>query len=181
MFADARSKRIVLVAHCVLNQNARIDGCAFFPGAMGDIARVLVESGVGILQMPCPELECLGLDRAGRLRDGADIGIREALLGDKATACRELARGVARQCAEYRKHGFTIIGAVGNDGSPACGVDLTWYLRGPAPGTGAFIIMLREELEKAGIEIPFTAVRDNEWAAGLERVRELLGLPTACS
>jgi len=176
MFNDSRSKQVVLVAHCLLNQNARIDGCAFFPGAMGDIARALVDSGVGILQMPCPELECLGLDRSGRIRDGADIGIREALLGDKATACRELARGVARQCAEYRKHGFTIIGGVGNDGSPACGVDISYYLdRASAPGTGAFIMMLREELATAGIEIPFTAVQDHHWETGLERVRALLG------
>jgi predicted secreted protein len=175
VFNDSRSKKVVLVAHCLLNQNARIDGCAFFPGAMGEIARALVDSGVGILQMPCPELECLGLDRSGRIRDGADIGIREALLGDKATACRELARGVARQVAEYRRHDFTIIGAVGNDGSPACGVDVTHYLnRGAAPGSGAFIIMLRDELAAAGIEIPFTAVQDHQWETGLERVKALL-------
>jgi predicted secreted protein len=179
MFNDSRSKKVVLVAHCLLNQNARIDTCAFFPGAMGDIARALVDSGVGVLQMPCPELECLGLDRSGRIRDGADIGIREALLGDKATACRELARGVARQCAEYRKHGFAVIGAVGNDGSPACGVDFTWYLgSGFQPGTGAFIIMLRDELAAAGIEIPFTAVQDHKWDTGLERVRALLAKRT---
>ncbi|MFB3881263.1 MAG: hypothetical protein ACE149_08360 [Armatimonadota bacterium] len=175
MFADSRSKKVILVAHCLLNQNARIDRCAYFPGAMGDIARALVDSDVGILQMPCPELECLGLDRSGRIRDGADIGIREALLGDKATACRELAKGVARQCAEYRKHGFAVIGAVGNDGSPACGVDFTWYLEsGFSPGTGAFIMMLREELAAAGIEIPLIAVQDHQWDIGFERVKALL-------
>jgi len=175
MFTDSRSKKVILVAHCLLNQNARIDRCAYFPGAMGDIARALVDSGVGVLQMPCPELECLGLDRSGRIREGADIGIREALLGDKATACRELARGVARQCAEYRKHGFTIIGAVGNDGSPACGVDFTWYLEsGFGAGTGAFITMLREELAAAGVEIPFAALQDRQWDIGLARVRALL-------
>ena len=56
MFDDKRSKNVVLVAHCVLNQNARIDQCGRFPGAMGEVAQALIESDAGILQMPCPEL-----------------------------------------------------------------------------------------------------------------------------
>ena len=44
MFDDKRSKRVVLVAHCLLNQNARIDRYAFFPGAMGKAAQVLLDT-----------------------------------------------------------------------------------------------------------------------------------------
>jgi len=54
MFTDKRSKRVVLCLHCLLNHNARIDGCAYYPGAMTEIVQVLMEAGVGVVQMPCP-------------------------------------------------------------------------------------------------------------------------------
>jgi len=175
MFEDKRSKRVVLVIHCILNHNARIDGCAYYPGAMTDIVEALMEAGVGILQMLCPELQCLGLDRSGRLCDGKDLGIRETLLGDAGEACRALVKGVMRDVTEYRKHGFEVVGVIGNDGSPACGVDFTWYLdRGFAPGQGAFITMLREELQKLGLELPFVATQDQQWPERLERVKALV-------
>jgi hypothetical protein len=54
---------VVLVAHCVLNQNAKLDACARYPGAIVEASEALFREGVGILQLPCPELLCLGLDR----------------------------------------------------------------------------------------------------------------------
>jgi predicted secreted protein len=175
MFGDRRSKRVVLVLHCLLNQNARIGGCAYFPGAMGEAARAVVDSAVGILQMPCPELHCLGLDRAGRMRDGVDMGIREALLqGEGEKACRSLVRHVMNDVSEYCRHGFRVIGVIGNDGSPACGVDITHYVDGERPGVGAFMMMLREELEKLGLHVPFVALRDHDWDERTRRVRTLL-------
>lgn len=175
MFEDKRSKRVVLAAHCVLNHNARIDGCAYYPGAMTDIVEAVMEAGVGIVQMPCPELRCLGLDRSGRIKDGKDIGIREALLGEARPCCQALVEGVLRDVAEYRKHGFQVLGVIGNDGSPACGVDFTHYLEtGFQPGEGALMLLLREELERQGIELPFVATQDHQWEARLPRIKELV-------
>ena len=45
MFNDARSRRIMLVAHCLLNQNAKLDRCAFYPGAIREAALGLIDSG----------------------------------------------------------------------------------------------------------------------------------------
>ena len=175
MFNDARSKKIVLVAHCLLNQNARIDTCAYFPGAMGEAAHLLVDSGVGILQMPCPELRQLGLDR-GR-HEAMEIGIREALSEEEGReACRELVRPLIYQIEEYQRHGFEIVGVVGNNGSPACGVDLTYYHdRGNGPGAGMFIEVLREEFADNSINPRFIAVQDMQWEENVERLKELLG------
>ena len=175
MFDDARSKKIVLVAHCLLNQNARIDTCAYFPGAMGEAAHLLVDSGVGILQMPCPELRHLGLDR-GR-HEAREIGIREALSEEEGReACRDLVRPLIYQIKEYQQHGFEIVGVVGNNGSPACGVDLTYcHGRGNGPGAGMFIEVLREELADNDMDLRFTAVQDMQWEENVERLKELLG------
>ena len=67
MFTDKRSKRVIFVAHCILNQNAISDGTADYPGSHVDIIRTLLDAQVGIIQMPCPELCCLGLDRGNIL------------------------------------------------------------------------------------------------------------------
>jgi len=174
MFEDKRSKQVILVLHCLLNQNARIDTCAYFPGAMGEAARAVVESGVGVLQMPCPELHCLGLDRSGRMREGVDIGIREALLEPEEECCRALVQHVMKDVREYLKHGFEIVGVVGNDGSPACGVVSAHFVDGERAGPGAFMLMLREELEKAGLDLPFVALRDHQWEERTERIRALI-------
>lgn len=173
-FKDKRSKKVVLAVHCLFNQNARIDGCAFFPGAMGRAARVLAQSGVGMLQMPCPELTYLGLDR--KRYGGRKIGIREALsLKNGKTACREMAKNIVYQVKEYRRHGFKVIGAIGNDGSPACGVNFTHYrATGPGPGPGAFIKILRQELAREGIKLDFIAIRDHAWKENVRRIRKLL-------
>lgn len=63
MFKDKRSRKIVLVAHCVLNQNSKIDGCAHYPGPIKEVIELLISAGCGIVQLPCPELMHLGLDR----------------------------------------------------------------------------------------------------------------------
>ena len=69
MFTDGRSRQVVFIAHCLLNQNAISDGTAVFPAAFSEIIKLLLDAEVGIVQLPCPELSCLGLDRGNK--DGA--------------------------------------------------------------------------------------------------------------
>ena len=63
MFTDGRSKRVIFLAHCLLNQNAISDGTAEVPAAHREILRTVLDARAGVVQMPCPELCCLGLDR----------------------------------------------------------------------------------------------------------------------
>ena len=70
MFDDKRSRKVILVAHCVFNQNAKLDRCAHYPGPIKEAAEILLDSGIGIIQMPCPELLALGLDREVEVDDG---------------------------------------------------------------------------------------------------------------
>ena len=67
MFADGRSRKVVFLAHCLLNQNAISDGTAVYPAAFRELVQFFLEHQVGIVQLPCPELCCLGLDRGNRL------------------------------------------------------------------------------------------------------------------
>ena len=67
MFTDARGRRVLFVAHCILNQNAISDGTADFPAAHAEIVRAALDAGVGIVQMPCPDVWWLGVVRGNAL------------------------------------------------------------------------------------------------------------------
>ena len=55
MFNDGRSKKVVFVAHCFLNQNSISDGTAIYPAANKDVVDFFLNADIGIVQMPCPE------------------------------------------------------------------------------------------------------------------------------
>lgn len=64
MVQDVRSGKVVLVAHCILNQNSRVLGLAQHPAVVSEIVDTLTKHNIGIIQMPCPEISFTGLKRA---------------------------------------------------------------------------------------------------------------------
>lgn len=179
MFTDGRSKRVVLLAHCALNQNAISDGTADYPGAHGALIRMLLDEGVGILQLPCPELRCLGLDRGDPQGGSRPVVVENTRIrGAMAqSAAREKLEGlveeVLEQAREYRKHGFRLVGVVGMNRSPCCGVETTSKEDREVPGRGVFLDRLLSALAEEGMEVPAVGIKAGK--EGLEKVRELLG------
>ena len=153
--SDGRSRRILLVPHCVLNQNARVAGAAECPAAVVELVAGLLDRNIGILQMPCPELHAFGLDRA-------QVPIERELRTPSGKALsRSLAVKLAEQIRTYRDCGVHVLGILGKNGSPSCGVEETWR-EGVCAGTGAFIEELKAELSDQGIVIEITGIRDSE-------------------
>jgi predicted secreted protein len=179
MFTDRRSKKIVLVAHCVLNQNAKLDRCAHYPGVIREAAGEVVKSGVGILQMPCPELLCMGLDREAEKKNRPSIGAEDTRIAVRMrepksrAVCRRIVKDLVYQVTEYRKNGFQILGVVGINGSPTCAVERTWTEDGEREGPGVFISMLREALKKRRIALPMRGIRAAEPKNAVAAVRGL--------
>lgn len=159
-FRDSRSRKVVLVPHCVLNQNARAAGAAERPSAVTELVTALLEREVGILQMPCPELYAFGLDRG-------HICVEKEL---RVPAGRKLVRGLAqdlvRQIRMYLDCGVHVLGVLGKNGSPSCGVEETWVGH-LSPGSGAFIEELASELKEQGIALEITGIRDSEPAKAI--------------
>ena len=147
-----RSRRIVLVAHCILNQNARAQGLAKHPGAH-PLAMALAERGYGLVQLPCPELAAAGASRGRRPAEEYDTT-------EYRTRSAESAAPFAEQVEEYLSAGYEVAAVVGVDGSPSCGVTLTSTAAGGATarvsGEGVFTRALRRVLEPLGV--PFVAV-----------------------
>jgi len=180
MFDDIRSKRVLLLAHCVLNQNSISDGTADYAGCNQDVMRWLVNSDVGVIQMPCPELNCLGLDRgdaAGATRPVTEENTRirgELIKESSMVVLRELVRQVVYQVEQYLKNGFEVLGVVGINRSPSCGVETTSKDNREVEGEGVFVESLREELERKGIKIRLAGIKANESAAAVKVVQELV-------
>ena len=185
MFDDKRSKRVLLIAHCILNQNAKIDRCAHYPGAMREVAQLLIDAGIGVLQMPCPELLCLGLDRQVELGlhptiESEDTRVARRMQEDQARAiCRRVADDLVCQLIEYRKNKFELVGVVGINGSPTCGVESTWANDQETRGAGSFIQILDEECRKQGIALSMRGIRAYEPQRATTTVLNLLESSTA--
>lgn len=178
MFTDGRSKKVIFLAHCLLNQNAISDGTAVYPAAFRELVQLLLDREVGIVQMPCPELYCLGLDRgdvhgAERPVVEENTRIRRAMEKDGPRQKREaLADLVAEQVQEYHKHGFQVLGIVGANRSPNCGVETTSDFDREVEGRSAFMDAIAQRLEAAGISVPMLGLKGSDGAA--QKVAALL-------
>lgn len=177
MFNDQRSRRVIFLAHCILNQNAISDGTADYPAAHWEVVRTLLDARVGIVQMPCPELCCLGLDRGDP--QGAEspvvvenTRIRSAIQEPGAAAeMAGLVRQVVHQVSEYLQNGFDVVGIVGMDRSPSCGVNTTSDENQELAGQGVFMAAVQSALAEAGLQVPIIGVKA---VNAVERVRALL-------
>lgn len=168
MFTDGRSKRVVFMAHCLLNQNAISDGTAVFPAAFRNVIDAYLDSDVGIVQLPCPELCCLGLDR-GNVH-GAEspvteenTRIRRAMeTEDISRQLSALADYVMKQITEYHRHGFEIVAIIGANRSPNCGVETTSDDDREVEGKGLFMAELHRRLEAQKIDIPMFGIKASD-------------------
>jgi hypothetical protein len=134
----------------------------------------LLERDVGIVQMPCPELLAFGLNR-GHVRVGTELRTAEGQL-----ICRRLARDQVQQIQAYLAAGHRVLGVLGKNGSPSCGVEETWS-DGVCPGPGAFIEALRVELRQRGVVVAMAGMRDDEPNEALAVVDRWLGFaPRSC-
>jgi predicted secreted protein len=188
---DRRSGKVVLLSHCLLNVNTRYLGGACRTSCVEEVVLACLQGGLGIVQMPCPEQHAWGgvlkrrllafFGSEGTLRYRLRNILLPVLLWYTRWVYRNLARQIADQIEDYLSSGFTVVGIVGVDGSPSCGVHQTLDakrsldLLGRLPetahaqdvntivqgcvtvGRGSFIELLRKELERRRLKVPFLA------------------------
>jgi len=180
MFTDQRSKSILFVAHCILNQNSISDGTAAYPGSINEIMQVLHMSHVGIVQMPCPELLCLGLDRGNIGGSSSPIleeNTRIRMMMSQRSAqgkIRQMVQHIIFQILEYHKYGFDIRGIVGINRSPSCGVENTSKNNQEVEGQGVFIEALRNELNKNKINMRMVGIKAFEPKKAVNVIKNLI-------
>lgn len=172
-------RRVAFLAHCLLNQNAKVEGGAIRPAMWEPVLDMLRERGYLIRQMPCPELAFGGTKRFWGVREQMDTPLYRR-------HCRRLAKLVAAVIGQHAQAGDDIV-LIGIDTSPMMGVDFTpsaTHWAGPPTlaaddstlvrGDGIFIEELKAELRERGLPMPrATGIR--HWFADYdpdeERVR----------
>lgn len=161
---DARSGKIVLVCHCLLNANAKVCGLAKYAGVQPGVAELLAAKDVGIVQLPCPELLHMGPGRWWQTRSQYDVPAYRSL-------CADLAGQAADLAALYARSHYAVLGLLGIEGSPSCGVREVYDAEdwGGRPreidpstcranGSGLFIQAIRDAFETNGLDVPFVGV-----------------------
>jgi predicted secreted protein len=180
MFTDERSKKVILVAHCILNQNSKIDRCARYPGAIREVTQALLDAGIGIIQIPCPELLYLGLDRQVEKDKETTIESeddRVAILMNKTVPkvlCGKISYDLIYQIKQYQLNGFTVVGMLGMNGSPTCGVETSWADGKEVAENGIFIKIFKEECADQGVNIPIRGIKAQDPKTAVETLNELL-------
>ena len=180
MFSDARSKKLVIVSHCILNQNSISDSTADFPSQFKEIVELLVSNNIGIFQLRCPEILCLGLNRMDDQGCNRELLIENSririLLENELNLrkIRKYVKDVLYEVSEYKKYGFQILGIIGVNRSPSCGINTTSKGNKEISGYGVLMNELKAMLEKMGIEIPMIGTKTSEVDESVKSVQALI-------
>lgn len=169
-----RGKNVLIVCHCLLNSNAKIYPLADTKGVYADDLAPVIEEGVGLVQLPCPETCYLGMNRWGMTKEQYD---HQAF----RDFCKMLLHPILLQITAYAEAGYIISGVAGMDGSPNCGIAKTCigYHGGEiysksdkslgsdlkmVAGRGVFMEILEELLRAEGIVPPFVSLHQENSA-----------------
>jgi len=132
--ADERSRKIIFLSHCILNENTRYPGGAFTRGMVSAVVREIDSKGYGIVQLPCPEQKAWGgvlkkymLAGYGLSNSGSLLNLFRGILfplfiSHTKLVYKIIARDTVKMIEDYKNSGFDVIGIVGVDGSPTCGI-----------------------------------------------------------
>ena len=123
-------KKILFVSHCILNTASKV---VLYNQEEIDAEEDLrlkfmtkaLNAGVQLVQLPCPEFTLYGSRRWGHVSNQFDNPFFRQ-------HCRKILKPIILQLKEYLSNpSFEVLGIVGIDGSPSCGVDYTceadWY------------------------------------------------------
>jgi len=132
-----RSRKILVVSHCVLNQNTVIPEEARSPGMMRSAVDWAESQGYGLVQLPCPEFTYLGPDRPSMTREQYDTP-------DYRAHSRAILQPIVEQLKTYQQYGYELIGGLGIATSPSCD-----------PGYGVFMEELHRLIDENGIQLDY--------------------------
>lgn len=124
-------KKIIFVSHCILNTASKVVLYNQEEIESEEALRIkflnkAIAKGIQIIQLPCPEFSLYGAKRWGHVSNQFDnVFFRKH--------CRNILTPIIDQMKEYlnNNESYEILGVIGIDGSPSCGVDYTcigdWY------------------------------------------------------
>ena len=117
-------KEILVVSHCILNNASKVlqdeSELADEYRDRNELMHAVLDKGIQLIQLPCPEFIIYGPKRWGHVKDQFDNPFFRS-------ECRRMLKPVMDQLKEYAgvPERFRIAGIVSVEGSPSCGYRLT--------------------------------------------------------
>lgn len=108
-----RSNKVILVSHCVLNQNAVVKPLARDKGAFKTIIDIIMDSDYGFVQLSCPETLMFGMNRPPMTK-------LEYETPDYIKLCSNLAARDVELVQQFISGDVIVAGIIGIDQSPTC-------------------------------------------------------------
>ncbi|WP_239257060.1 CD3072 family TudS-related putative desulfidase [Listeria ilorinensis] len=139
-----RSKKMIIVPFCVLNQNAVIHQWERANGAF-PFVQLILEAGVGLIQLPCPELIHLGMDRPPLEYTDYDTDRHREW-------CRKSLEPTFWQIDRFLAADYEILGVLGIAESPNCAI---------SGHRGVMMEIFWKTLDARGIELSYLEVPVN--------------------
>jgi predicted secreted protein len=147
-------RKVVFVPHCILNQCVRSNTS----DSMKEIVKMFADSDVGIVQLPCPEAEFgQKVDRKFYRR-----------------YCRKISSNTLRDVKSYLERDFKVIGILGVELSPTCGVYRVESGSRVVPGKGILTEELERGMQRDNFQVPIISVNTNNVFSTLEKISLLL-------
>ena len=120
-------KKVIFVAHCILNTASKVvmynkEEMEAEETLRKKFLEKAIANDVQIIQLPCPEFTMYGAKRWGHVSNQFNNVFFK-------NNCRKELEPIVEQIQEYLENPkmFEVLGIVGIDGSPSCGVDYTCY------------------------------------------------------
>ncbi|MGI6732266.1 MAG: hypothetical protein ACOX5F_10325 [Anaerovoracaceae bacterium] len=107
-------KKVIVLSHCILNSFCELDKPSN-KKLFDQLVVSLINDGIGILQLPCPELSYQGLNRKS-------ITPQDDNAEDYRLFCREILESTIKDLKEYHKNDIDVVKLVGIETSPSCSV-----------------------------------------------------------
>lgn len=152
-----RSKRVIFLSHCILNQNSVVEPLARAKGPYLDLLVEISKLGIGIFQMPCPEMRSLGLSRKPMEKCEYEN------VENFRSLCHDLALDVYQNIEAYLSASYEVVGIIGINRSPSCSISCE---------RGIFMEELFALLEENKISIPFSEI-STTYQEGLDNKAEI--------
>ena len=162
-----RSKKVIFVSHYLLNQNSMARGRERAPGVVKELIELIAEAGIGIVQLPDPELEYFGLDRSHKDKTSIDTKAYRAL-------CRKHACQILKQIEMYLKKNYSVVGILGVEFSPTWAVHQIQNGSRSVPGKGILIEELENEMRKKRFQVPIIGINLNNIFSSSEKLQALI-------
>ncbi len=176
-----RAKKIILVSHCLLNVNSKVEGLAQSTGTVREIVDALLDRDYAIFQMPCPEHILLGIKRWGQ-------SVSQYNNPFYVNYCKKLSKEIIMEVKDYIDNGYQVKYVIGMDGSPSCGINATsigdcggtWKdssekpIISVGPGEGVFIRCLKEEANDKEITLDFFGLDESNPTSSLSKLIKIL-------